>query len=259
MSYASRRSSTRSRGRQRRPGVPRCSVGLPVATFGPGVSDHRARAICQFCDTDFVGTDGPGGGRFRDSRRPGRRHRWTHGQGQPTLAPSRTSYAPAANLCCNSTPTLLPQSMPGLRGRSRDQRNPSGPSLVWTGSASARKQAPTRSDHRRRVEVGLPPGRAHRQSSTSIWQFEPVLAATHGRPGPRQEHPARGRVLPGPPAVATEPADAQVHRDSLMDVFREFTFEAAHRLPHVPDGHKCGRLHGHSYRVEVHVRGDVDP
>ena len=43
-----------------------------------------------------------------------------------------------------------------------------------------------------------------------------------------------------------------------MDVFREFTFEAAHRLPHVPEGHKCGRLHGHSYRVEVHVSGDVD-
>ena len=44
-----------------------------------------------------------------------------------------------------------------------------------------------------------------------------------------------------------------------MDVFREFTFEAAHRLPHVPDGHKCGRLHGHSYRVEVHVSGEVEP
>lgn len=44
-----------------------------------------------------------------------------------------------------------------------------------------------------------------------------------------------------------------------MDVFREFTFEAAHRLPRVPSGHKCGRLHGHSYRIEVHVRGDVDP
>ncbi len=42
-----------------------------------------------------------------------------------------------------------------------------------------------------------------------------------------------------------------------MEVFREFTFEAAHRLPHVPAGHKCGRLHGHSYRVEVHVRGPV--
>lgn len=43
------------------------------------------------------------------------------------------------------------------------------------------------------------------------------------------------------------------------DIFREFTFEAAHRLPHVPTGHKCARLHGHSYRVEVHVRGAVDP
>lgn len=43
-----------------------------------------------------------------------------------------------------------------------------------------------------------------------------------------------------------------------MELFREFTFEAAHRLPAVPDGHKCGRLHGHSYRLEVHVEGDVD-
>lgn len=42
-----------------------------------------------------------------------------------------------------------------------------------------------------------------------------------------------------------------------MDIVREFGFEAAHRLPHVPEGHKCGRLHGHSYRVELHVRGPV--
>jgi len=40
-----------------------------------------------------------------------------------------------------------------------------------------------------------------------------------------------------------------------VEIFREFTFEAAHRLPHVPDGHKCGRLHGHSYRVSVYVEG----
>jgi 6-pyruvoyltetrahydropterin/6-carboxytetrahydropterin synthase len=42
-----------------------------------------------------------------------------------------------------------------------------------------------------------------------------------------------------------------------MEIFREFTFEAAHRLPHVPEGHKCARLHGHSYRVELHVHGTV--
>lgn len=42
-----------------------------------------------------------------------------------------------------------------------------------------------------------------------------------------------------------------------MDIFKEFTFEAAHRLPAVPEGHKCGRLHGHSFRVEVFVSGPV--
>ena len=41
------------------------------------------------------------------------------------------------------------------------------------------------------------------------------------------------------------------------EIYREFAFESAHRLPHVPEGHKCGRLHGHSYRVEVHVSGAV--
>ena len=44
-----------------------------------------------------------------------------------------------------------------------------------------------------------------------------------------------------------------------MQLFKEFTFEAAHRLPCVPTGHKCSRLHGHSYRVEVHISGRVDP
>ena len=42
------------------------------------------------------------------------------------------------------------------------------------------------------------------------------------------------------------------------EIFREFTFEAAHRLPNVPEGHKCSRLHGHSYRVAVHVAGPLD-
>ncbi|HWK54526.1 MAG TPA: 6-carboxytetrahydropterin synthase QueD [Hyphomicrobiales bacterium] len=44
-----------------------------------------------------------------------------------------------------------------------------------------------------------------------------------------------------------------------MEIYKEFTFEAAHRLPHVPAGHKCARLHGHSFRVRVHVSGELDP
>lgn len=42
-----------------------------------------------------------------------------------------------------------------------------------------------------------------------------------------------------------------------MQLFKEFTFEAAHRLPHVPEGHKCARLHGHSFHVRVTVEGTV--
>ena len=44
----------------------------------------------------------------------------------------------------------------------------------------------------------------------------------------------------------------------MMEIYREFRFQAAHRLPHVPPDHKCHRLHGHSYRVRVYIRGPVD-
>lgn len=43
-----------------------------------------------------------------------------------------------------------------------------------------------------------------------------------------------------------------------MEIFKEITFEAAHRLPNVPEGHKCSRLHGHSFTVAIHVSGRVD-
>jgi 6-pyruvoyltetrahydropterin/6-carboxytetrahydropterin synthase len=43
-----------------------------------------------------------------------------------------------------------------------------------------------------------------------------------------------------------------------MRISQAFTFEAAHRLPNVPEGHRCRRMHGHSYRVEVRIEGPVD-
>ena len=43
----------------------------------------------------------------------------------------------------------------------------------------------------------------------------------------------------------------------IVEIYKEFVFEAAHRLPNVPEGHKCARLHGHSFAVTIHVAGEV--
>ena len=39
---------------------------------------------------------------------------------------------------------------------------------------------------------------------------------------------------------------------------RSYRFEAAHRLPMVPPAHKCARMHGHSFEVEITVAGEID-
>ena len=42
-----------------------------------------------------------------------------------------------------------------------------------------------------------------------------------------------------------------------MEIYKEFMFESAHKLPNVEDGHKCGRLHGHSFKTTIYVSGPV--
>ena len=42
-----------------------------------------------------------------------------------------------------------------------------------------------------------------------------------------------------------------------MEIFKKFTIEAAHRLPNLPEQHKCRRLHGHSFSIEIHVSGPL--
>lgn len=43
------------------------------------------------------------------------------------------------------------------------------------------------------------------------------------------------------------------------ELIKTFRFEAAHSLPNLPEGHKCRRMHGHGYRVDIHVTGEADP
>jgi 6-pyruvoyltetrahydropterin/6-carboxytetrahydropterin synthase len=43
-----------------------------------------------------------------------------------------------------------------------------------------------------------------------------------------------------------------------MQVFKQFTFDSAHFLPNVPDGHKCKEIHGHTYRLTIFVEGKLE-
>lgn len=43
-----------------------------------------------------------------------------------------------------------------------------------------------------------------------------------------------------------------------MEIFKQFTFDSAHFLPNVPVGHKCKEIHGHTYRLVVYIKGDLD-
>jgi 6-pyruvoyltetrahydropterin/6-carboxytetrahydropterin synthase len=63
--------------------------------------------------------------------------------------------------------------------------------------------------------------------------------------------------------LASEPSVSQVRRISISgdatEIFKILAVEAAHRLPYLPPGHKCGRLHGHTFQIEVHVQGQPVP
>lgn len=44
-----------------------------------------------------------------------------------------------------------------------------------------------------------------------------------------------------------------------MEIYKEFSFDSAHFLPHVPEGHKCKNMHGHTYKLKVFVKGEPHP
>lgn len=58
------------------------------------------------------------------------------------------------------------------------------------------------------------------------------------------------------PAIKLRYTPSQI-TENQMEIFKEFTFEAAHFLPNVPTDHKCRRLHGHSYHVVIYLEGPI--
>ena len=75
------------------------------------------------------------------------------------------------------------------------------------------------------------------------------------QPSSRDSWDDHGAEHPSPTRSGGAPSKTG-HRVRLA---REFTFEAAHRLPNAPPDHKCTRLHGHSFRIELLCEGEIDP
>lgn len=44
----------------------------------------------------------------------------------------------------------------------------------------------------------------------------------------------------------------------MLEIYKEFVFDAAHWLPNVPDDHKCRNLHGHTYYLKIWISGELD-
>jgi len=66
--------------------------------------------------------------------------------------------------------------------------------------------------------------------------------------------------IPGIESVgirSTRDQGADLDGSDQVHLWRRFRFEAAHQLPNVPAGHKCGRMHGHGFEVTLHVRQDL--
>lgn len=63
--------------------------------------------------------------------------------------------------------------------------------------------------------------------------------------------------LSAPPS-SDDHGDPAAFAAPQVELCREYRFEAAHRLPKVPPGHRCARLHGHSYKLEICISGATD-
>src|SRR4051812_2257031 len=59
--------------------------------------------------------------------------------------------------------------------------------------------------------------------------------------------------------LSSEPQRVLITAVMRTRLERSYRFEAAHFLPKVPPGHKCARMHGHSYSIDVAIEGEIDP
>jgi 7-carboxy-7-deazaguanine synthase len=191
MSYAVKELFYTLQGEGANAGRPSVFCRFAGCNLWSGREQDRDKAVCWFCDTDFVGTDGTGGGKFATAEALAdavRRH-WPDGvDGEPFVV--CTGGEPLLQLDAPLTAALKARGFEIAVETNGTQPVP--PGVDWV-CVSPKAGAELVVDVCR-VEFPLFPDPAH------------------GRAGRRRQHAAGYRVLPCPPALAAEPSDPQDDR-----------------------------------------------
>ena len=240
MTYAVKEIFYTLQGRAPTPAGRRCSAASPAATCGPGARQDRATADLPVLRH-----------RLRRHRRPRRRQvsrpPRTGRRGRAALA-GMDGRSRAALRRVHRRRTAAPARR-AARGRppprgfevavETNGTQPAAAGLDWI-CVSPKAGAELVLAGGRRAEAGVSRRTRRRPGAASTdLDFRHFFLQPMDGPTARAEHAARRRVLPRPSAVAAEPADPQVLgilTGCSMEIFKEFTFEAAHRLPNVPAG-----------------------
>ena len=170
-----------------------------------GLERDRATAVCQFCDTDFVGTDGPGGGKFATAEdlAGGASPAKLAGAGLALCRVHRRRAAVAARRSGHRRAARA-----RLRDRHRDQRHARAAARHRLDLRQPEGERRTGADARQRTEADLSAGGrgAGALRRIGVRQF---LPAADGQSAARGEHRRGDAILPGASAMAAQPANPQ--------------------------------------------------
>ena len=255
MSYAVKEIFHTLQGEGAQAGRPPSSAASPAATSGPAARrTARARSAGSATPISSAWTAPAAAG----SRTPRTLARPIEAAWATRSDGTGSSSSPAASRCCSSTAALLAALHAGAsRSRSRPTaRHRPGRDRLDLRQPQGRRAAAVAP--RARAQAGLSRRTGSARRTFADLAFDHFWLQPMDGPE-RAEHAAAVAYCLAAPALAAQPADPQADRDPMKFTASIHASRRRHRLPKVPPTHKCQRMHGHSYRVELRLDGPVDP
>ncbi len=206
MSYAVKEIFYTLQGEGANTGRPAVFCRFAGCNLWTGREQDREEAVCRFCDTDFVGTDGPGGGKFADAA--------SLAAAVAAAWPGGGAAARRFVVCTGGEPLLQLDAalIEALHAREFEVAVETNgtvvppPGIDWL-CVSPKAEAPARRPRRQRAQAGVPTGGCSASPIRGAG-LRPLLPPADGRPRPGGQHRRGPTLLSGTSALATEPPNA---------------------------------------------------